>query len=57
MHPCDQATDVDCVGFLIVSPRTVPNVSAYRPDYLFHTVILGERLKANLLCALHHRYL
>ena len=32
-----------CVGFLILSPRTVPNVSAYRPDYLFHTVtgVLG----------------
>ena len=21
---------------LILSPKTVPNVSAYRPDYLFH---------------------
>ena len=24
---------------LILSPRAVPNVSAYRPDYLFQTVI------------------
>ena len=32
----------DCRGslswLLILSPRTVPNVSAYRPDYLFQTV-------------------
>ena len=24
---------------LILSPRTVPKVTAYRPDYLFQTVI------------------
>ena len=33
----------DCRGslywFLILSPRTVPNVSAHRPDYLFQIVI------------------
>ena len=28
-----------CVGFLISTPRTGPNVSAYRPVYLFLTVI------------------
>ena len=28
-----------CVGFLFLSPRTVPNMSAFRPDYLFQTVI------------------
>ena len=28
-----------CVGCLILSPRTVPNMFAYRPDYLFHAVI------------------
>ena len=29
------------VGFLILCPKTVPNVSAaaYRPDYMFQTVI------------------
>ena len=27
------------LAFLFLSPRTVPNVSAYRPDYLFQTVI------------------
>ena len=33
----------DCRGslcwLLILSPRTVPNVSTYSPDYLFQTVI------------------
>ena len=33
----------DCQGslccLLILSLRTVPNVSAYRPDYLFQTVM------------------
>ena len=28
-----------CVGFLILSPRTGSNMPAYRPDYLFETVI------------------
>ena len=28
-----------CWLFNSVSPRTVPNLSAYRPDYLFQTVI------------------
>ena len=28
-----------CVGFLILSLRTVPNMSMYKPDYLFQTVI------------------
>ena len=26
---------VVCVGLLILSPKTVPNVSVYRPDSLF----------------------
>ena len=28
-----------CVGFLVLSLMTGPNVSEYRPDYLFQTVI------------------
>ena len=38
-HLQDQTAGTVCVGFLTLSPRTVPNVSAYRPDYLFQTVI------------------
>ena len=37
------ASKSDCRGspcwLLILSPRTVPNMSAYRPDYLFHAAI------------------
>ena len=39
MHPWDQATEVACAGFLVLSPKTMPNESVYRPDYLFHAVI------------------
>ena len=28
-----------CWLFIYSSPKTVPNMSAYRPDYLFQTVI------------------
>ena len=31
-----QTSRVVCVGLLILSPKTVPNVSVYRPDSLFH---------------------
>ena len=30
-----QTSRVVCVGFLILSPKTVPNVLMYRPDSLF----------------------
>ena len=30
-----QTSRVVCVGLLILSPKTVPNVSGYRPDSLF----------------------
>ena len=38
-HLWNETARAVCVGFLIVSPRTVPNVSAYIPVYLFQTVI------------------
>ena len=30
-----QTSRVVCVGLLTLCPKTVPNVSVYRPDYLF----------------------
>ena len=30
-----QTSRVVCVGLLILSPKTAPNVSAYKPDSLF----------------------
>ena len=34
----NQTAKAVCVGFSVLSPRTEPNVSAYRPDYLFQPV-------------------
>ena len=38
-HLQNQTAEAVCVGFLVLSPRTGPNLSAYRPDCLFQTVI------------------
>ena len=34
-HLKNQSVGAVCVGLVIHGPRTVPNVSSYRPDYLF----------------------
>ena len=41
-----KTAEAACVGILILSPRTVPDVSAYRPDHLFQTVtgVVGGHL-------------
>ena len=39
MYSGDQTTKAACTGFFVPSPRTLLNMSEYRPDYQFFAVI------------------